>query len=56
MLDRVAQEVVLANVKQGLRGGRKALVADVKAHGDLSLVRYLAESGHELADIYGRLR
>jgi superfamily II DNA or RNA helicase len=54
ILDRVAQEMVLANVKQGLRGGRKALVADVKAHGDLSLVRYLAESGHELADIYGR--
>lgn len=54
ILDRVAQEVVLANVKQGLRGGRRALVADVKAHGDLSLVRYLAESGQELADIYGR--
>ena len=45
---------MLANVKQGLRGGRKALVDDVRSHGDLSLVRYLAESGHELPDIYGR--
>ena len=54
ILDRVAQEVVLANVKQGLRGGRKALVDDVRSHGDLSLIRYLEESGRELADIYGR--
>jgi superfamily II DNA or RNA helicase/HKD family nuclease len=54
LLDRVAAEVVLANVKQGLRGGRKALIDDVRSHGDLSLVIYLRESGHELADIYGR--
>jgi hypothetical protein len=54
ILDRVAQEVVLANVKQGLGGGRKALVDDVRSHGDLSLVRYLDESGHELPDIYSR--
>ncbi|MEJ2862828.1 DUF3427 domain-containing protein [Actinomycetospora flava] len=54
ILDRVAQEVVLANVKQGLRGGRKVLVDDVRSHGDLPLFRYLEESGHELVDIYGR--
>jgi superfamily II DNA or RNA helicase/HKD family nuclease len=54
LLDRVAQEVVLANVRQGLRGGRKALVDDVRSHGDLSLVAYLRESGLELSDVYGR--
>ncbi len=54
LLDRVAQEVVLANVRQGLRGGRKALVDDVRSHGDLPLDRYLEESGNDLADVYGR--
>ncbi len=54
LLDRVAQEVVLANVRAGLRGERKALVDDILSHGDMSLVRYLEESGHELSDIYGR--
>lgn len=54
LLDRVAREVVLANVRQGLRGGRRELVADVRSHGDLSLPEYLDASGHELADLYGR--
>jgi hypothetical protein len=54
LLDRVAQEVVLANVRQGLRGGRKVLIDDVRSHGDLSLPRYLEASGHELPDVYGR--
>ncbi|MDL5159278.1 DUF3427 domain-containing protein [Actinomycetospora termitidis] len=54
ILDRVAQEVVLENVNQGLRGGRKALVDDIRSHGDLSLLGYLRESGHEMPDVYGR--
>jgi superfamily II DNA or RNA helicase/HKD family nuclease len=54
ILDRVAREVVLENVNQGVRGGRKALVDDIRSHGDLSLPAYLRESGHELPDIYGR--
>lgn len=54
ILDRVAREVVLDNVNQGLRGGRKALVDDIRSHGDLSLLGYLRESGHELPDVYGR--
>ena len=53
ILDRVAQEVVLENVRQGLKGGRKALVQDVRSHGDLSLEDYLQASGQELADVYG---
>jgi hypothetical protein len=54
ILDRVAAEIVLANVNQGLRGGRRALIADIRTHGDLSLEDYLVESGRELADVYGR--
>ncbi len=55
ILDRVAQGVVLENVRLGLKGGRKALVQDVRSHGDLSLEDYLQASGQELADVYGRV-
>ena len=54
VLDRVAREVVLANVKQGLSGRHAALVADIRSHGDLSLAHYLAASGRELAEVYSR--
>ncbi|MBW0092814.1 DUF3427 domain-containing protein [Pseudonocardia sp. KRD-184] len=52
VLDRVAEKIVLDNVEQQLRVTRRALVADVRSHGDLSLQRYLEESGRELADVY----
>jgi superfamily II DNA or RNA helicase/HKD family nuclease len=54
VLDRVVEKIVLDNVRQQLRVTRRALVADVRAHGDLSLARYLEESGRELADVYRR--
>ncbi len=52
VLDRVAQSIVLDNVKRQLKLTRKQLVADVRSHGDLSLPAYLAESGRELVDVY----
>jgi superfamily II DNA or RNA helicase/HKD family nuclease len=52
VLDRVAQQIVLANVRAQLRLTRTGLVADVRSHGDLPLARYLEEAGRELADVY----
>ncbi len=52
VLDRVARQTVLDNVRQQLRFSRRDLVADVRSHGDLTLGRYLAESGRDLADVY----
>ncbi|GAA2540866.1 DUF3427 domain-containing protein [Pseudonocardia hydrocarbonoxydans] len=52
VLDRVVERIVLDNVKQQLRTTRRALVADVRSHGDLALARYLEESGRELVDVY----
>jgi superfamily II DNA or RNA helicase/HKD family nuclease len=52
VLDRVAQSVVLDNVRRQLRLTRKELVADVRSHGDLPLARYLEESGREIVEVY----
>lgn len=52
ILDRVAQQIVLDNVRRQLRLTRKQLVADLRSYGDPSLARYLGESGRDLADVY----
>lgn len=52
VLDRVAQRIVLDNVRRQLHLSRKQLVEDVRSHGDSSLSRYLEESGRDLADVY----
>lgn len=53
VLDRVAQQTVLDNVRSSLNlNRRKEMVADVLAHGDIPLSEYLTRSGHELADVY----
>lgn len=54
VLDRVAQKIVLDNIRAQVELRRPALVADIRSHGDLSLSEYLRESGRELADIYRR--
>lgn len=51
VLDRVARDVVLDNVRRQLRLGRRDLIADVRSHGDLPLRQWLDESGRELADV-----
>nr|WP_218566421.1 DEAD/DEAH box helicase [Vallicoccus soli] len=52
VLDRVAQGIVLDNVKRQIALTRKQLVADVRTHGDLDLAAYLRESGRDLSDVY----
>lgn len=52
ILDPVARDIVLDNVRHQLRLSRRELVADVRSHGDLSLARYLDESGRDLPDVY----
>lgn len=52
VLDRVAQGIVLENIRRQLSLSRKELVSDVRSHGDLGLDRYLAESGRDLVDVY----
>ena len=51
VLDRVAREVVLDNVRRQLTLSRKELVAEVRTHGDLDLAGWLIESGRELTDV-----
>jgi superfamily II DNA or RNA helicase/HKD family nuclease len=51
-LDRVAQRVVIDNIRSQLRMDRRALIADIRSYGDLPLKGYLRESGRELSDIY----
>ena len=54
VLDRVAQAIVLDNVRQQLRITGKELINDVRSHGDLPLAGYLRESGRELSEVYRR--
>jgi superfamily II DNA or RNA helicase/HKD family nuclease len=54
VLDRVAQGIVLDNVRSRLRFSRRDLVRDVRSHGDLPLAAYLRESGRELGEVYRR--
>ncbi len=54
VLDRVARDIVLDNVRAALSRSRRELIADLRSHGDLPLASFLADSGRELADVYGR--
>ena len=52
VLDRVAQRIVLDNVRTQLRFTRSQLAADVRSHGDLALAAYLHAADRELVDVY----
>ncbi|AIJ24064.1 type III restriction protein res subunit [Amycolatopsis methanolica 239] len=52
VLDRVAQQIVLDNVRTQLRFTRAQLAADVRSHGDLALTGYLEAADRELVDVY----
>ncbi|WP_442893212.1 DUF3427 domain-containing protein [Aquipuribacter sp. SD81] len=54
VLDEVAREVVLDNVKRQLSLRRAELIREVSSHGDLDLAGWLRKSGRELADVYRR--
>lgn len=51
VLDRQAQEIVLANIKRQLSTNWKQIVAELRSYGDLSLTEFLHESGLELGDV-----
>ncbi|MGW3604380.1 DUF3427 domain-containing protein [Micromonospora sp. NPDC005161] len=51
-LDRVAKEVVLANLKSALPTSKNGLVAELRQLGDVSLAEFLRETGLEVEDVY----
>lgn len=51
VLDAVAKQVVLDNVRRQLRLNKRELVREVGAYGDLALADWLETSGHDLADV-----
>ena len=52
VLDRVAQQIVLDNVRQQLRTTSKGLASELRSYGDLPLATFLSESGRDLVDVY----
>lgn len=51
VLDKVAQEVVLSNLKGQVAGRWTDMIQELKAHGDLDLENFVHESGVELSDV-----
>ncbi|NKR12253.1 helicase [Arthrobacter sp. D2] len=56
VLDRVAQKVVLDNIKAQLRFNRNQLINDVASYGETVLASYLRESGNDVKTIYRSTR
>jgi len=52
MLDRVARNIVLDNIRSQLKLNKPALVREIKSHGLIGLDDYLEESGRDVNDIY----
>ncbi|RKN20127.1 DUF3427 domain-containing protein [Micromonospora musae] len=51
-LDRVAREIVLANLRSAMPTSKPGLVAELRQLGDVNLAAYLRESGLEIEDVY----
>ncbi|MET8040165.1 DUF3427 domain-containing protein [Micromonospora sp. NPDC005215] len=51
-LDRVAKEIVLANLKSALPTSKAGLVSELRQLGDVSLTTFLRETGLEIEDVY----
>ncbi|WP_306926707.1 DUF3427 domain-containing protein [Arthrobacter globiformis] len=52
VLDRVAQKVVLDNIKAQLQFSRRELVREIASYGEIELEAYLEKSGRDLKSIY----
>ncbi|WP_298255247.1 DUF3427 domain-containing protein [uncultured Arthrobacter sp.] len=52
VLDRVAQKVVLDNIRSQLRFNRSQLVQDIASYGETNLASYLEKSGNDLKQLY----
>ncbi|MFI6758978.1 DUF3427 domain-containing protein [Micromonospora sp. NPDC050417] len=53
-LDRVAKEIVLANLRNALPNTNKNLIAELRQLKNVSLAEYLRETGLEVEDLYRR--
>lgn len=53
-LDRVAKSVVLDNIKSSLPNSSRAMVAELRRLGDVSLGDFLSDTGLEPEDVYRR--
>lgn len=54
-LDRIAQQIVIDNIRDSLGRGDNALVEDLRAIGrDVDLATFLREAGLDLEDVYAR--
>ncbi|QNE22567.1 DUF3427 domain-containing protein [Kribbella qitaiheensis] len=51
VLDKVAQEAVLKNLRAQVTGRWREMVGELRAHGDQDLPTFLHESGTELSDV-----
>ena len=51
-LDSVAQEVVLRSIREAIPTGWRDRCAELRSMGDVTLPKYLAETGLEIEDIY----
>ncbi|MFG3685432.1 DUF3427 domain-containing protein [Micromonospora sp. NPDC047740] len=51
-LDRVAKEIVLANLKSAMPTSKKGLVTELRQLGDVSLAEFLRATGLEIEDVY----
>ncbi|TCC55110.1 DUF3427 domain-containing protein [Kribbella pittospori] len=51
VLDKVAQEVVLSNLRSQIAGRWQDMVKELRAQGDQTLPTFLQESGTELSDV-----
>ncbi|WP_426773462.1 hypothetical protein, partial [Pseudomonas aeruginosa] len=56
VLDRVAQKVVLDNIKAQLRFNRAQLVRDISSYAETELEAYLEQSGNDVKAIYRSTR
>ncbi|MFI5927174.1 DUF3427 domain-containing protein [Micromonospora sp. NPDC051543] len=51
-LDRVAKDLVLANLKSALPTSKAGLVSELRQLGDVTLATFLRETGLEIEDVY----
>ncbi len=51
-LDRVAKDVVLANLKSAMPTSKTGLARELRLLGDVSLAKFLREAGVEIEDVY----
>lgn len=56
VLDRVAQKVVLDNIKAQLRFNKAQLIRDIASYAETELEAYLEQSGNDLKSIYRSTR